>query len=51
MGGLAPDWGQGAEVLAHCVGTRHGCVCLGNVTLAPFDGSCSWGGDLDPGMT
>ncbi len=36
MVGLSPDWGQGVEVLAHCVDTRHGCVCLGNVTLAPL---------------
>jgi hypothetical protein len=25
-----------AEDLAHCVGTRRGCICLGNVTLACF---------------
>ena len=32
-------------------GTRSGCVCLGNVTLARFVGSTSWSEELDPGMT
>jgi hypothetical protein len=39
------------EVLARCSGKRRGCVCLGNVALARFVGSGSWGGELDPGMT
>jgi hypothetical protein len=30
-------------------GTRSGCVCLGNVSLARFAGFVSWGEDLDSG--